>query len=276
MAKERVLIAVKTYPVLSQKYIELVCTAGFREDGSWIRIYPSPFRFLEQSQKYSKYQWIEVDLDKNPRDSRPESYRPINIDEIALKEKMPTDKSWEQRRKFILDNNTIHTNLQTIIDAAKNNEYSLVIFKPTEVIDFIVKPTEREWQVDRKIAAEESSKQGSLFDDNDKADYRLVRKLPYKFSYRFKDDQGKKSTLMIEDWEIGQLYWNCLERYQDESAAIAKVREKYLDDFASTKDLYLFLGTTYEHHMRRARNPYVVIGTFHPPYPPKENQLSLL
>lgn len=37
MKKEWILIAVKTYPTLSEKYIELVCTAGFREDGSWIR-----------------------------------------------------------------------------------------------------------------------------------------------------------------------------------------------------------------------------------------------
>jgi len=44
MAKERVLIAVKTYPTLSDKYLELSCTAGFREDGSWIRLYPIPFR----------------------------------------------------------------------------------------------------------------------------------------------------------------------------------------------------------------------------------------
>ena len=31
-----VLITVKTYPTISVKYDELVCTAGFREDGSWI------------------------------------------------------------------------------------------------------------------------------------------------------------------------------------------------------------------------------------------------
>ena len=46
MAVERVLVTVKTYPCLSQKYDELVCTAGLREDGSWIRIYPVPFRKL--------------------------------------------------------------------------------------------------------------------------------------------------------------------------------------------------------------------------------------
>jgi len=40
MGKERVLITVKTYPTLSRKYGETVCTAAVREDGSWVRIYP--------------------------------------------------------------------------------------------------------------------------------------------------------------------------------------------------------------------------------------------
>ena len=31
MPKEKVLITVKTYPSISEKYDELVCTAGFRE-----------------------------------------------------------------------------------------------------------------------------------------------------------------------------------------------------------------------------------------------------
>ena len=44
MALTRVLITVKTYPTISTKYDELVCTAGFREDGTWIRVYPIPFR----------------------------------------------------------------------------------------------------------------------------------------------------------------------------------------------------------------------------------------
>jgi hypothetical protein len=40
----KVLISVKTYPTLSTKYNELVCTAGFLEDGSWVRIYPLSLR----------------------------------------------------------------------------------------------------------------------------------------------------------------------------------------------------------------------------------------
>ena len=37
MALTKVLITVKTYPAISNKYDELVCTAGFLEDGTWIR-----------------------------------------------------------------------------------------------------------------------------------------------------------------------------------------------------------------------------------------------
>ena len=51
MARERVLITVKTYPTLSRKYGETVCTAGVRADGSWMRIYPVPFRRLEEEEQ---------------------------------------------------------------------------------------------------------------------------------------------------------------------------------------------------------------------------------
>ena len=85
MPTTRVLIAVKTYPTLSEKYDELVCTAGFLEDGTWIRIYPIPFRKLSYDKRYSKWQWIELDLVKNTSDFRKESFRPANIDNEILK-----------------------------------------------------------------------------------------------------------------------------------------------------------------------------------------------
>ena len=84
MAKLRVLIAVKTYPTISKKYEELVCTAGFREDGSWIRIYPVQFRKKAYSEQYAKYDWIEVDLKKS-NDFRPESFSPVSHDTHLLK-----------------------------------------------------------------------------------------------------------------------------------------------------------------------------------------------
>ena len=50
------------------------------------------------------------------------------------------------------------------------------------------------------------------------------------------------------------------------------VRQKYLEEFIETKDIYLFLGTTRKNHYV-SRNPFVIIGVF---YPPKTSQPPLL
>jgi len=82
----------------------LVCTAGFREDGSWVRIYPVPFRQLSYAEQYQKYQGVEVDLEKNTRDFRPESFKPKNIEiPLTLLDKIPADgEAWHERRKIVL------------------------------------------------------------------------------------------------------------------------------------------------------------------------------
>jgi hypothetical protein len=96
--------------------------------------------------------------------------------------------------------------------------------------------------------------------------FAVIKKLPYKFSYVFEDETGKSRKLMIEDWETGQLFWNCLQRHEgNEEKACADVRKKYFDDFAQTKDLHFFLGTTYQFH-KMAPNPFIIIGTFHPKF----------
>ncbi|MDO8549705.1 MAG: hypothetical protein Q7S39_06095, partial [Ignavibacteria bacterium] len=78
LKNQKVLITVKTYPLPSSKYEELVCTAGLLEDGKWIRIYPIPFRSLPYGKRFAKFQWIELSLMRNSsNDFRPESYRPI-------------------------------------------------------------------------------------------------------------------------------------------------------------------------------------------------------
>ncbi len=70
---------------------------------------------------------------------------------------------------------------------------------------------------------------------------------------------------MIEDWEIGALYWNCLRQGEgDEEEANKLVRKKYFDEFVVRKDLHLFVGTTRQYH-NVAPNPFVIIGVFYPP-----------
>ena len=269
MALTKVLIAVKTYPTLSAKYDELVCTAGFREDGTWIRIYPVPFRKKSYNEQYKKYDWIELDLVKNESDFRPESFRPKAHDsEITIIDHLDTSENWEARKQAALGK--VYYNLTELIAEAKDKSTctSLAVFKPTEIIDFTAEAVEREWDKD-KLA---KLNQLNLFETNAEGKFEVVKKLPYKFKFVFKDNQGTESKLMIEDWEIGQLYWNCLARKEgDEVKAITDVRAKYFDDLAKTKDLYFFLGTTQAHHYV-SLNPFIIIGAF---YPKKEIQGKL-
>ena len=272
MALTKVLITVKTYPAISGKYEELVCTAGFREDGTWVRIYPIPFRKKTYDEQYKKYDWIEMDLVKNKNDFRPESFRPYSHDsKITIIDHIGTSNSWSERKKIVLKN--IYFNLSNLINEAKNKNIctSLAVFKPTKVLDFLIKKVEREWNRDKLKKIEEERKQMNLFTHPENP-FKVVKKLPYRFTYVLSDKQGKESRMMIEDWEIGQLFWNCLTKYEgDEEKAVADVKKKYFDDFALTKDLYLFLGTTQLHHYV-SRNPFIIIGTFHPK---KESQTSL-
>jgi len=265
MAREKILISVKTYPTLSNKYDELVCTAGFRQDGSWIRLYPIPFRKLDFESRYSKYQWIEADIVKNTSDPRPESYRPYNYEEIIVKEKIPTgkDRLWLERKKYALKK--VYTNMTLLIEEAKNKEIctSLATFKPKEVLDFKIEEVSREWDEKKLERLKAKAQQTDLFSTGENP-FEVVRKVPYKFSYRFLDSDNRESTLMIEDWEICQLFWRQLDKHnEDEEKACLDVRKKYYDDFVKTKDLYFFLGTTRQFHFM-APNPFVIIGTFHP------------
>jgi len=253
---EKVLICVKTYPTLSSKYKELVCTAGFRENGTWIRLYPIPFRMLKSENQYAKWQWIHLDLVKNENDDRAESFRPVNPKNITLGYKIPADGGpWRERRRFAMGN--VQHNLNELVKSAKQEGGpSLATFKPYKVIDFFWKEEKNPKWSDRQLA---SVLQGDLFEE-DQTWFKEVTKLPFKFYYHFLSSNGTDHKLMIEDWELGALYWKYAE--QGSHIACQKVKQKYFDDFAKTKDLHFFLGTTKRWH-KRGRNPFVIIGTFH-------------
>jgi hypothetical protein len=213
------------------------------------------------NEQYKKYDWIEIDLVKNTSDFRPDSFRPKTIDsEIKVVGHIDTANNWAERKKICLGK--IYYNLTELIAEAKNKDIrtSLAVFKPTEILDFTAELVDREWDKDKLSKLN----QLNLFETSKEGKFEVVQKLPYKFRFIFKDNQGTESRMMIEDWETGQLYWNCLARHEgNEAKAIEDVRKKYFDDFAKTKDLHFFLGTSQIHH-HVSHNPFMIIGTFHP------------
>ncbi len=258
MALTKVLLTVNTYPLPSRSYDELVCTAGILEDGSWIRIYPVPLSFLlgqkvAGKMKSFKYNWIEIDIEERSDDFRPESYSPknYNFKDLKVLERIDTKSNWYLRKQFCLKE--VYTNFEKLIEESKEPNYkSLATFKPTEIIGMDIEPDEREWKNEWK----ELRKQGDLLNQEKKPEI-LIPKLPYKFFYKFKDETGKQRRLMIEDWEIGAFYWNSLRSTEgNESKALDLVRNRYEKEFLEKNEVYFFVGTTKQWHMRKAPNPF--------------------
>lgn len=273
--QERILVTVKTYPTLSRKYGETVCTAGVREDGTWVRMYPVPFRRMDEEQQYKKYDWLQCRVVRSSTDPRPETYRPVDERELVAVDHIGTDNNWRERRRLLLQTARVYDRLDELIAGAKANEISLAVFRPTRVTGFIWEQEERDWDPQRLRQMRETTNQHDLFADNSwRETFRVVRKLPYSFSYRFEDAVGKASELQILDWEAGALYWKCLKMTGgDEAKALAKVKQKYFEEFLK-KDLHFYLGTTQQFHLR-GPNPWVIIGVLPIPHAVPEPQMAL-
>ncbi|MCY7393182.1 MAG: hypothetical protein LH647_17315 [Leptolyngbyaceae cyanobacterium CAN_BIN12] len=97
--EERLLILTKTYPIPSGSHIETTCVAAVNDKGKMRRLYPIPFRLLEQESQFRKWQWIEANIDRASSDKRPESYR-VDVDSIILKESVDTKNGWAERRRL--------------------------------------------------------------------------------------------------------------------------------------------------------------------------------
>ncbi|MCC6444985.1 MAG: hypothetical protein IT210_16205, partial [Armatimonadetes bacterium] len=226
MEVKRVLIVVKTYPLPSEKYGELVCTAGMLQDGSFIRLYPIDYRYRPFWQWFRKYQWIEVRAEKNDKDPRKESYRP-DVESIRLLGK-PLDATKQLReRKEIVLKNPPHS-MEELWDLQSQDRTSLGLVKPKEVIDFTAEPDSEEW----KPKWQEDIAQLHLFGPERKP----LNKVPFKFRYKFRcfDERCKGHSMMIEDWEVGQLYWKQLQRCGNPGDAVRSVRMKFLDEICSS------------------------------------------
>lgn len=257
MERMEVLITVKTYPIPSAKYDELVCTAGVRDDGSFVRLYPINFRDLPFSQQYKKYQWIEVRASKHKgRDARKESYRPDCGTIKLLGEPIPSTRNWAERARYVLHRES--ASMEDLYEQQKADRTSLGIFKPKRIHDLVYTPDTADWKASFKTALA----QARLWEDR-KVTKEPPRKVPFKFHYVFDCDDPRCKRchrMMIEDWEVGALYWRMVDRGATRQEAARTVREKFLGTVcASDRDSHFFVGTILAHP-----KTWVVIGVFWP------------
>jgi len=260
--KMKVLITVKTYPIPSATYDELVCTAGVNEAGDFVRLYPINFRDLDFDKQYKKYQWIEIDVEKHVgRDARKESYRPKNDTLVVLGEALGTnDGTWADRAKYVAKN--VYTSMNVLKEKQHQDNTSLALFKPKSISKLSVEPDTPEWKESFKAEL----RQQRLFETR-KESLEPPRKVPFKFSYHWtcEDNDCNGHRMMIEDWEVGALYWRMRDKGLSEEKAVDAVRKKFFDAICSVKnDTHFYLGTVLSH------STWVIIGMYYPKKRPGE------
>ena len=66
--------------------------------------------------------------------------------------------------------------------------------------------------------------------------------------------------MMIEDWEVGALYWRLVDRGASPDEAANSVKDKFLGELcAADRDTHFYVGTILAHP-----RSWVVIGVFWP------------
>lgn len=256
----KLLILARTNPNISDTYVETVCTAGITPEGQWIRLYPLPVR-LHKKNLGRKYEWItcQVQVNENKKDARPESRKVIDSGSIDVVGSITTGKNrdWRERRRLLLNGLLpIYTKKEDILRGAKNNEFSLCLFKPNQIDCFYEENDSEEYSAQDLERIRKHQEQGVLFDFDDQIhpkDLTFI-KIPYTFHCRFRDDTGAVMDLSVLDWEMTSLYRNCMTGKKEQ--ALAKTLQKY-EGYIREKDVYFVLGTRNVDHNKliRSKNP---------------------
>jgi hypothetical protein len=254
VGKADILIVVKTYPEISHKYTETVCTAGVLADSkTFVRLYPIRFRYLEGSMQFKKYQWIRANITKATSDPRPESYN-IAPDSIELGDVIKAGKIWEERCAWLLNDNTIFPSVEALRAAQKNDGTSLGIVKPKIVNRVIIRQRDSK-EVEEAIAKKDSVvNQLDLFEEK-KDLYIMPIRIMIEFSCNDSNCTGHKMSIL--DWEFGQLYRKVIKSVDRQE----KIKSKIIDEiFAESRDTHIILGNMVSHPQS-----FSVLGFFWPP-----------
>jgi hypothetical protein len=148
--------------------------------------------------------------------------------------------------------------MEELYDRQSQDRTSLGIFRPKQILDLEIAEDEQFWKPGFLAAL----KQSRIWEDR-KVTIEPPRKLPFKFSYRFECDDTrckKNHRMMIEDWEVGALFWKLVDNGASHEEAASKVKDKFLSDLCGTdKDTHFYVGTILAHP-----KSWVVIGVFYP------------
>jgi hypothetical protein len=131
--RARLLILCKTYPSPSSQYVETSCVAAMEETGQLVRLYPVPFRLMQDEAQFKKWQWIEADVEKARKDRRPESQQ-IRVDNLQVSgDVLSTANDWAARRGW-LDRLHLYTIFEGLEGTRASHGVTVGLLKPEQIL----------------------------------------------------------------------------------------------------------------------------------------------
>lgn len=257
---ERVLITVKTYPTAHASHGEIVCTAGINDRGEWRRLWPIPYRQLEQGQRFPRYEWIEARVKKSQTDPRKESY---NVDQDSLRRtghRLDTKNQWQSRRALLVPR--ANRSIEELLELHDKDRTSMGFLRPRSFDALAVEMLpSTEWSPERRAAIDRLNLLSAAG--------RPLEMLPFRLrlAYTCDDPTCPGHDQMITDWEVGAFYFNRVRGSTNPDAAAAEVRKHFSRFFTAKHDTWLFVGTN-----SPVWPTFIVTGIF---YPQPQAQRSL-
>jgi hypothetical protein len=225
--------------------------AGIRLDSDhpeWVRLFPVPFRDME-TERFKKYDVVDVDVTPHAGDSRPESLRPV-LTSLEVVGHLDSADGW--RRRAALVGPLVVSSLCEIKRMQAKDGTSLGVFRPGEVLDFRMEPA-----AERSASLEALASQIDLFDP----ERQKLESLPYKFVYRFKceDRACRVHSMGLVDWEVGAAYRAWRTRYGEEGLA-ERVRQRWFGEICGPDtDPHFFVGNVHQYPAT-----FMLLGIFYP------------
>lgn len=229
------------------------------------RLYPVPFRLIEERQKFAKWQWVELRVEKATKDRRPESHK-VYVDDITCGKQIDTKHGWAERRSWLEKIPTFDS--FDAMDAARIDEgMSLALLKPSRVLGLDISPARHaDWTSEEKEKLTRELVQGDLFSEAQaRQELRELRKIPFDFYYRCTydtPDGNRECRHKIIDWEAGALFWNCRKSHGNNWEG--PFREK-LEKGLAGKDLMFLMG-----NLHRFQDQWLIVSLIYPPRLPPQ------
>ncbi len=236
----------KTYPAVSKKYIETVCTGGIARDGQFVRLYPIPFRLLAEREQYDRWDVIRVKVYQDTKDTRPESQHIEANTKIEIIGQVKSDRArWDWMRQGVF--------ISTEEMERKGKTNGLVEIVPKELY---WEPEEKVWSTNQL----EVLTQGNLF-HTPEVMHSLALRVPWQFRLKFSEKStGKEFDRKVLAWSYYQGFRRQLERLGDENKALEAVRDNvYRSILNPDRCSYAIFGT----HSRGGN--WMISGIYHLP-----------